>query len=526
MTQFSVEQSKVRARTFVFKQDERGDGKSQAVDPWKGYRGELAVLNPPHLFNDLYDVVEESNILPACVEAMEINIDSFGFNLVKRKGIAEIRKEEIKNEIIEAEAFFDTCNLDYSFTQLRKLTRRDLEIAGNAWWEIIRNSKGNIIELNHLPAVTMKLTVTENDLIKTKTKIRVGLEIKEIERFRRFRRHVQVMTGGGFIYFKELGDPRAINNTDGNVYDGVKIEDEEMANEVIHFKLNPGRSPYGLPRWIGGMASAVGSRASEELNVLYFVNGRRIPLAILVSGGQLTQGSVDQIEDILEAKKGLQHMHKWLLLEAEPAGNAFDTKTGSVKIEIEKLVEALEDDALFQDYDQNNIDKLRTSFRLPKILLGGTDFNRSVADAAVRAANAQVFGPERDEFDMIINRKIFPELGFKLIDFKSKAYKPTDIDEFTEALKRLDDMGVLTPRMIKSVAEEILGMEIEFPESAEWLDRPMKLTIALAQQGLIIPTLTGGEAKEELQQAKLLKTLIHIRKAMQKEIKNELGGQE
>ena len=66
--------------------------------------------------------------------------------------------------------------------------------------------------------------------------------------------------------------------------------------------------------------SAFGARlpSAEEVNYLYFENKSVPPLALLVSGGRLSESAVPRIERFIEENlKGKQGFHKILILEAE-----------------------------------------------------------------------------------------------------------------------------------------------------------------------------------------------------------------
>ena len=67
--------------------------------------------------------------------------------------------------------------------------------------------------------------------------------------------------------------------------------------------------------------------------------------------------------------------------------------SGKLRIELKPLLEHQIQDALFQDYDKNNIKKIGRSFRQPQLLTGETaDMNRStaaVAKAACAATNSR-----------------------------------------------------------------------------------------------------------------------------------------
>jgi PBSX family phage portal protein len=172
--------------------------------------------------------------------------------------------------------------------------------------------------------------------------------------------------------------------------------DDAPATELLHFAIHSPRSPYGVPRWVGTLLSVLGSRQMEEVNFLYFENKSVPPLALLVSGGRLSEPSIPRIERFIEENlKGKTNFHKILILEAE--GGSGTGEHARAKIELRPLTDAQQQDALFQIYDERNIDKVGSAFRLPRLLRGDSrDFNRSVEDAQLRFAEDQVFQPERD----------------------------------------------------------------------------------------------------------------------------------
>jgi capsid portal protein len=62
-----------------------------------------------------------------------------------------------------------------------------------------------------------------------------------------------------------------------------------------------------------------------------------------------------------------------------------------------------------------------SAFRLPKLLRGESkDFNRATAESALRFAEDQVFQPERDEFDFLMNRRLLADMGIRFWRFRSQ----------------------------------------------------------------------------------------------------------
>src|SRR5262249_34309230 len=116
------------------------------------------------------------------------------------------------------------------------------------------------------------------------------------------------------------------------------------ATETLHFTVPSTGPPYGVPRWIGALLSVLGSREMEEVNYLYFQNKSVPPLALLVSGGRLSDASIPRIERFIEENlKGKENFHKILILEAEGGGSSGEM--ARAKIELHPLTDAQQQDA-------------------------------------------------------------------------------------------------------------------------------------------------------------------------------------
>jgi PBSX family phage portal protein len=459
---------------------------------------ELGALVPPHDPEMLCRLFEHSNSLRPNVDAYATNIDGFGHRLDpaidleaenadervaeslyletlaaeedKEHSSLEASPEEVANRVKALErlaqveksklgAFFDSCCYDYSFVELRRRSRQDLEVTGNAYWEVLRNGKGDIARLVHVPSYTVRLMPLDSKPTEMTEQVRISPVTYEPTTIRRrLRRYVQVQDTT-CVFFKELGDPRIISKNSGKEFKSVEALRENNptdapATEMLHFAVFSPRSPYGVPRWIGTLLSVLGSRAAEEVNYLYFENKSVPPLALLVSGGKLSKESIPRIERYIEENlKGKKNFHKILILEAEGSGSTHESKA---KVELKPLTDAQQQDALFQDYDERNIDKVGASFRVPRLLRGESrDFNRSVADAQLRFAEDQVFQPERDSFDYMMNHRIFADMGIRFWRFRSQTPVTRDPERLTVMIEKLVRVGVLTPEEGRFLSEDV-----------------------------------------------------------------------
>jgi len=497
-------------------------------------------LQPPYDPEALCLLVEHSNSLRQNVDAYATNIDGNGFRFEPaidfdaedaRQKVADAlmleriaareagtlpegmpitpSAEETSSRLVELrqlarverarlDSFFDFACFDHSFVDLRRRTRQDLEVTGNAFWEVLRDGKGDLARLVYVPSYTVRLLPLDREAVEVRERVRVSpISFDTVSARRRLRRYVQIQ-GAERVYFKSFGDPRVVSRSTGRVFPDVAAlraaqPDDGPATELLHFAIHSPRSPYGVPRWVGTLLSVLGSRQMEEVNYLYFENKSVPPMALLVSGGRLSEASVPRIERFIEENlKGKANFHKILILEADGVGTG---DGGRAKIELRPLTDAQQQDALFQVYDERNIDKVGSAFRLPRLLRGEKDFNRATAESALRFAEDQVFQPERDEFDFLMNRKLLADMGIRFWRFRSQTPVTRDPERMTEMVERLVRVGVLTPEEGRLLAGDIFNREFR-KIGDDWTKRPITLTLAGIQTGVedLKPKPSGPDA--------------------------------
>jgi PBSX family phage portal protein len=476
---------------------------------------QAGALEPPYDPEALCRLFEHSNSLRQNADAYATNIDGFGYRFEPtldfdaadaREQVAEVlrlerartpgvsseptsdevnaRVEQLRTqarvERSQLDAFFESCCFDHSFVDLRRRTRQDLEVTGNAFWEVLRNARGEVARLIHVPAYTVRLLPLDRELVEVPERVRTSpIAFERITARRRLRRYVQVQ-GADCVYFKSFGDPRLmLRATGGPVAPEAVVKAAhagDLATELIHFSIHSPRSPYGVPRWIGTLLSVLGSRQMEEVNFLYFENKSVPPLALLVSGGRISDASVPRIERFIEENlKGKANFHRILILEAEGGGGA---GMSGAKIELCPLTGAQQKDALFAQYDERNIDKVGSTFRLPPLLRGdGRGFNRSVADAQLRFAEDQVFQPERDSFDFFVNRVLLADMGIRFWRFRTQTLATRDPERMADMVEKMMRAGVLTPEEGRALAGDVFNREF-VKLGDDWTKRPITLTLA------------------------------------------------
>ncbi len=468
-------------------------------DNEEGNSGEDNIIQPPYNLQALSSLISLSSELPQNIDAMKQNCEGYGYNLTETISDEDKSKkeDEVKKEKKRVDDFFKYSSYQNSFTKMRKKIRGDLESIGNGYMEILRDNAGELSGFEYIKGVNMRLTSLDKEFVMVDIKVfdSEKLEYKVVKYRRRFRRIVEVINEHK-VFFKEFGDPRHINARNGLVISDEDLKtDQELdqedksrlivATEVFHFSLDVTESVYGLPRWIGTTPSIVGSRAMEEVNVDWFHNKAIPPLVYMISGGKLTKGAVERIQQFQnEQIKGTENYHKALVLDAVSSGNAGSLEKNQVKIEIKELKQMSE--GIFLKYDERNSKKIRSSFRLPPIFVGATDdYTQATAKESKEVAEEQVFAPERADFDFFINRNIFPELDVRFHAFQTKSVPINNRKDETDITKIQGESG-LSWKETRLKLQGINDIEItSVDDDKVYMNLPIDASLELLKTGVI-----------------------------------------
>lgn len=426
--------------------------------------------------------------------------------------IEEVSREMVR-ERMRLDCFFDHINPTLSFVQIRMQTRLDLEVCGNAYWEVLRNKAGVPVQINKIPAAEMRLRRQNVHFTPVPMPVRRNIITftKEIVQ-RRFRLYLQAIsatqasTSLKVVFFKELGDPGVYSSESGKVYkdfDALQRAEKKdaddpdipAATEVIHFKVHSPTSPYGVPRWIGELVSVLGTRSAEEINLMYFENKGIPPMVVKVTGGRLNKASRSKLENYIQTEiKGKKNFHKIMILEAEPGGAPLTgLATSQMRIELEPLTKFQQDDGQFMKYIETSTDRLGQAFRMPRILRGDSrDMGRSANQTALKFAEGQVFKPARSDFDFTINRRLLPLLEVQYHRFVSNGPDFTEPAELVLMLNKMSQAGILIPEELRQLAAKAFSRQFKRIKQ-EWTQRPVILT----QEGIRVGSAdVDGTAQE------------------------------
>lgn len=436
---------------------------------------------------------------------------------------ADTPEEEAEKKMLEA--FFKEPFPNESFLSIRRKLRADIEQTGNGYMEVIRNLNGKVTFLRHLDCTTMRLVrldkmiPVEREIDRDGEKVSATIYVRE-------RRYVQ-RVGTNYIYFKEFGSERFLNRHNGEWVDpktddtglpsagaasppnlptpvmdtaiAIKAERKaakqaarrnsavqnsfggskppEPASEVLHFICDKDPSTaYGIPRWINNMPAVLGSRKAEEFNLEFFDAGGLPPAIIFIQGGALATNVRDELLAYLAG--GTANKHRAAVVEAQSSSGSLDS-TSSVKVTVERFGDSRQNDSMFQNYDLKCEDHVRGAFRLPAIFLGkSTDYNFATALTAVMVTEAQVFAPERREFDETINHTIVRALEAKKYRIKSLpiTLKNADLQlqVLTLAAPKIDGKDMV------DAANQISGLSLNYSQAAEEAGNALNMAKAAA----------------------------------------------
>lgn len=436
-------------------------------------------------------LVDDSDILPQCIRAYRQNIAGFGIGVRYKDDIEE--NAEAEDEFKRATAIVDCLTLEDDTKEIFEDVIEARETFGVAYVEVMRNLKGEVVQLEFVKETTSIRKTKPMDPYLNVTYYYKGIPMQRKKQFRKYRQDIGAKT----VYYKEFGDTRTMDNRTGNYLDGSETLDLiYQSNEILEFSI--GSRPYGTVRWIGQILGVDGSRKAENLNNNYFENGRHTPLAILINGGTLTDESFKKLQGYMNDIKGEHGQHGFIVLETEATDNrAGFEEANHPTIEMKDLASILQKDELFQGYVDSNRKKVQSAFQLPDLYVAyTTDFNRATAQTAMEVTEEQVFQPERTSLSWIINNKLLNEYRFKYVETYFLEPSITNPDDLFKIMSVARAAGGLSPNKAKEIMFKSLG-ETSDDFKDEWGEIPLEIQKVLSTQQKEPLVISTGNDHEE-----------------------------
>lgn len=446
--------------TKVVKKDTKAVTKASSVT-FNGLinAADKGIRNPrPYDPASLKGLLQVNNKLLQCIQAMEVNIDGTGHTFVPVD--SEIEMTEADEQTLQN--FFSEPYPNIGFIEMRRKVRNDLESTGNAYLSVIRNGMDEVVALQHLPATHTSMGLTTPVVNLDFTLTRNG---KEIDVTLPVREHtfVYMEVEGEKTHFMEFGAKQSIDSKTGKVAKSGEVLDSK-GGEVIHLTLvEDPRSGYGVPRWINQLPSVVGSRKAEEQNLELLDNGGVPSAIIFLKGG----AAVEQAEETLTGfLSGGFETNRAVSVSIQSTEGTID-KGGNVDVQVERFGSESVQDSMYRSYGAECKENIRLAFRLPPLFTGETsDFTFATAYISYMVAEAQVFKPERDVFDEIINTTVVRALGVTTAKFRSNPISLKNVEEQLKAVMSVKE--VVDPQNLIDTVNSLVGTELKYVEGKEF----------------------------------------------------------
>jgi PBSX family phage portal protein len=393
-------------------------------------------LMPPYEPLALMNLVQANNILNQCIQAMEVNCDGTGVDFEAAQGADTVDEQEKA----EAIAFFSEPYPQTSFVSIRRKLRRQVETIGYSFLEVLRNMVGDVVGFRNIETHNVRMVKLDMPVMVTKTMQRGGEDV-EFQMWVRERRFAQRVALKTLVYYKEFGATRDVDRNTGKwSTEDTPILPENRGTELLMFGLTPDiTTPYYLPRWINQMPSVVGSRKAEEQNLQFLDSGGMPPAMIFIQGGTLAKDTADQIKMYLSGQN--KNKQRAIVVEAQSSSGSMDA-AGNVQVKVERFGAAQSMDSMWGKYDALTEEHVRVGFRLPTLFIGKpADYNFASSVTAYMVAEAQVFQPERDTFDALMNMTLIKELGWRTLQMKSNPVCLKDPDNQMNLLGVAKDLA-------------------------------------------------------------------------------------
>lgn len=381
-----------------------------------------AKYNKNNLVEPLYNpeglaqLLEKNTYHYRSVKTKARDVAGLGWLLIPREDIEN--PDQSQKDV--AENFLTNCNPNETLTEINDKIMVDHEATGNAFYEIIRNEKNEIVGIEHIPAHTMRV---HSDM----------------------KRFVQIR-GQNEVWFKKFGLEDHVHYATGEI--SADVEFTNRATEVMHLKNYTSRSDfYGIPDVVPALGSILGDMERQEYNTSFFENHAIPAYAVTVTGAELDEDTESQIRKFFQQDvKKANHSTLVLAASNEPGDET----------PVEFKFEALSTDtkeASFRMFRQDNRDEILSAHGVPPYRAGVTiegQLGGSSAAESTEIYKQSIIKPKQEMLESRINRFILQDgLGITDWKFEFAEIDTRDEDKEIERLKSLFDMGYYSPNGLR-----------------------------------------------------------------------------
>lgn len=353
---------------------------------------------------DFYELAQYTNRNPYHCSCLQVKANcnlGLGYTVMGLSDAAEAQVEDRLSAVNPSQSLHDV---------LTKIAL-DYEIFGNAYLEVVRNKRGEVAELYHLPALLAWIRPQ----------------------------------GAGVLYENEV-------NRQEYPHYAVGSQD---SHSVLHFaNYSPIDRHYGLPDWLGCLPILNLDYYATSYNQKFFSNSAMPDMAVVVEGGALDEAAEEAIVEFFQTNfKGLDNAHRTLFL---PVG------TPDVKVRFERLSTELRDGA-FDRLLQLCRDRVISAHRVPPRLVG-------VSQPGSLGGTSEVFGQLSIFQDLVITPRqnyfaarlssVIQDMGYPEAYLRFNTIDTTAQETDSDYYSKLVSAGILT---INEARQELGYPELQEP---------------------------------------------------------------
>jgi len=359
------------------------------------------LMPPPYPPNSFLMLYESNSIFWRCVNQLAIDVAGLGWKLQVKEG-----KKENETELEKIKGLLNTLNPEDS---LRTILKQLLIDWGSVGWfglEVVCNNKGEIAEIYHVPAHTLRVHASKEKYCQSRNNKKV--------------------------WFKKFGLDKVFSSKDGK--EG-KYTGDARANELIYYKnFYPKSDYYGVPNIISAVGDVIGLIGLRDYNLAFFEN-YGVPSAIVILEGEWDPGSDKTITEFLNKEfKGTENAHRTLVVE-QPEGCKFNYIPLGIEVK----------EASFRLYEQVRRDDILIAYSMPPERIGIRVVGKlggNVAEEATQIYVQSVVEPLQTDIEEIINQKL---LQSDIYEFKFENIDLRDLEALVKRQGYMIEHGMKTP---------------------------------------------------------------------------------
>jgi HK97 family phage portal protein len=303
--------------------------------------------------------------------------------------------------------------------EVLELGRQDYHGIGWKCYEILTNAKGVPTGLAYVPANTIRIRKPQSrfdqprhpedgrfvDSDRADVASRGYVQIRNGrrryfgeagDRYRGLEPNVGVTGDDVTVTYTDDGtdeEPVFVDRETGDVVTGsAEGLDNSPANELIFIRNpSPLEQDYGVPDWVAAIRTISSDEAAKDYNRDFFRNDTIPRMVIKVTGGELTEESRNDLEQMLHGLR--DEDHRTAVLEVEKFESQLDE---DVQIELVPVGQGISEEMDFREYRAKNEHEIAKVHEVPPVLIGVTETsNRSNSKAQVREFAKEVVEPEQ-----------------------------------------------------------------------------------------------------------------------------------